>query len=70
MRVSVQVPPNSLLRDYFERLKKLQPPIWVKEGKKWIVRGYDNFEWDPNRRKVIEIGTGSHIPGFNVQNML
>jgi len=70
LTVSIQVPPNNLLGDYSERLKKLQPPILDKQGDKWIVRGYDNFEWDPKRRKVLDIETGSHIPGFNVKNML
>ena len=70
LTVSVQVPPNNLLGDYFEQLKKLQPPILDKRDDKWIVRGYENFEWDPKRRKVLDIETGSHIPGFNVKNML
>ena len=70
LTVSIQVPPNNLLGEYFERLKRLQPPILDKEGDKWIVRGYETFEWDPKSRKVIEIETGSHIPGFNVKNML
>ena len=39
LTVSVQVPPNNLLGDYFGRLKKLQPPILDKKGDKWIVRG-------------------------------